>query len=141
MKKNLLVLIVTVMLVLAGCGSKKPTLSEYLNSEDVVAGEEQTNEYLAASGLGLSFKYSADGEDILMMTFIYEQYQSLIGFSQSEIDAAYAEQINNMGLTGNMSVLFDACEEATGIPLKCIRIQFVNSDGSVIYSQDFVDTK
>lgn len=143
MKKNLFVLVITVMLVMlvmVGCGSK-PTLSEYLDSDDVVAGEEQTNEELAASGLGLSFKFSADGEDILVMSFIYEQYQQLSGLSQSEIAAAYAEEINNMGLSGNMSAMFDACEEATGITLKCIRIQFVNADGSIIYSQDFVDTE
>lgn len=143
MKKNLFVLVVTVMfvmLVMVGCGSK-PTLSEYLDSDDVVAGEEQTNEELAASGLGLSFKFSADGEDILVMSFIYEQYQQLSGLSQSEIAGAYAEEINNMGLSRNMSARFDACEEATGITLKCIRIQFVNADGSIIYSQDFVDTK
>lgn len=140
MKRNLFVLVVTLMLLMVGCGSK-PTLSQWVDSDDIAAVEELTNEELAGSGLGLRIKFSADGEDILVCSYIYEQYRQLDGMSQSEIDAAYAEQVNLMGLSRNMPAIFEECETATDIALKCIRIQFVNADGTVIYSQDYMNTK
>lgn len=140
MKKNLFVIVIAVMLVLAGCGSK-PTLAQLVESDDVVAGEEETNAALAEAGLGIHFQYSADGEDVLVLSYIYEEYQYLIGRNQSEIDAEFAEMLNNLGTSANMDSLFEDCEEITGIPLKCIRAQFVNADGTVIYSQEYVDIK
>lgn len=140
MKRNLFVLAVVLMLVIAGCGSK-PTLAELVESDDVVAGEEEVNASFAESGIGLRLKYSADGEDILVLSFVYEEYQNLLGRTQSEIDAEYVGQLNNLGLSANLDSLFEECEKTAGITLKCIRIQLVNADGTVICSQEYVDTK
>ena len=137
--KKLFVLVTVIMLVMVGCGSK-PTLSKWVDSDEVVAAEELSNAELADGGLGLSVKFSADGEDILVLDYIYEQYQNLTGRNQSEIDAAYADELNLLGMSTNIVPIFEECEEATGITLKCIRVRFVNADGTVIYSQDYVNT-
>ncbi len=140
MKKNLLVLVVVLMLVMVSCGSK-PTLSKWVDSDEVSAVEEQINAAYADADLGIRVKFSADSEDILVFSCIYEEYQILTGRDQSEIDAAYAEELNSLGMSTNMASIFEGCEEATGITLKCIHVQCVNADGTVIYSQDYYDTK
>lgn len=140
MKKNLFVLAVALMLVMTGCGSK-PTLAQLVESDDVVAGEEEANAAFAEAGMGLRIKYSADGEDILVLSYIYEEYQNLVGRTQSEIDAEFAEKMNHLGTSVSIVPLFEETQKATGITLKCIRVQFVNADGTVIYSQEYVDTK
>ena len=140
MKKNLFVLIGTVILLMVGCGSK-PTLSQWVDSDDVATAEELTNEEFAESGLGIHAKFSADGEDIFVISYIYEEYRYLAGRDQSEIDAIFSEELNSLGVSANLPTVFDECEKATGITLKCIRMQCVNADGTIMYSQDYVDTK
>ena len=140
MKKNLFVLVVALMLVMTGCGSK-PTLAQLVESDDVVAGEEEANAAFAEAGMGLRVKYSADGEDILVLSYIYENYQNLAGRTQSEIDAEYAEKMDDLGTSLSVAPLFEETRKATDITLKCIRVQFVNADGTIIYSQEYVDIK
>lgn len=132
MKKNLLILVVAVMLVMAGCGSK-PTLSEWVDGSDVTTAEEQIN--AAYAGAGLHAEFSAEGEDILVFSCIYDEQLDLSGTDQSDIDAAFASQLS--GLSSTMTPMFDECEKATGVTLQCIRVQYVNADGTVIYAQDF----
>lgn len=139
-EKNLFVLVVAVMLVMAGCGSK-PTLEELVESDEVVAGEESANAELAKSGLGLRLKYSADGEDVLVLSYIFEDYQQLAGLDQSDIDARFSGLLSNLSGAANLDGFFKECEETTGTPLKYIRIQIVNADGTVIYSQEYLDTR
>ena len=93
MKKNLLVLFVALLLVMVGCSSKS-TLSKWVDSDEVAAVQEQINAAYAEAGLGLRVKFSADSEDVLVFSYIYD-----------------------------------------------IRVQCVNSDGTVIYSQEYVNTK
>lgn len=140
MKKNLLVLVVALMLVMVGCGSK-PTLSQWVDSDEVAAVEEQINAAYAEASLGLRVKFSADSEDVLVFSYIYEQYQNLAGLNQSEIDATFAGVLDSLGTSANMTSIFEECEKATDITLKYIRVQCVNADGTVIYSQDYVNTK
>lgn len=140
MKKNLFVLAVALILVMTGCGSK-PTLAQLVESDDVVAGEEEANAAFAEAGMGLRVKYSADGEDILVLSYIYENYQNLAGRTQSEIDAEYAEKMDDLGTSLSVAPLFEETRKATDITLKCIRVQFVNADGTIIYSQEYVDIK
>ncbi len=140
MKKNLLVLVVVLMLVMVGCGSK-PTLSQYLESDVVVAGEEETNSEFANAGLKIRVKYSAEGEDVLVISYIHEEYQILDGLDEGEVAAKYAEEISSFGIATFAPSLFKACKEDADITLKYIRVQCVNADGTVIYSQDYYNTK
>lgn len=140
MKKSLFLVVAVVMLVMVGCGSK-PTLSQWVNSDDVASGEEEINAAYADAGLGLHVKFSADGEDILVFSCIHEEYQNLTGRTQNEIDSTFAEELDALGMSANIASIFEICEEATGITPKCIRVQCVNADGTIIYSQDYVNTK
>lgn len=140
MKKNLFILVVAIMLVMVGCGSK-PTLSQWVDSDDVAAVEEQINAAYAEAGLGLRVKFSADGEDVLVFSCIFEEYLQLAGFSQSEIDAIFAEELDNLGMSTNMAPIFEECKDATDITLRYIRVRCVNADGTILYSQDYVNTK
>ncbi len=140
MKKNLFVLVVVLMSVMVGCGSK-PTLSRWLDSDDVATVEEQINTAYAEANLGLRAKFSADSEDFFVFSYIYEQYENLAGLNQSEIDATFAEESDSLDTSANMTSIFEECEKATEITLKYIRVQCVNADGTVIYSQDYVNTK
>lgn len=138
--KKIFVLFFAVMLVMVGCGSK-PTLAELLESDEVVAGEESSNAELAKSGLGLRLKYSADGEDVLVISYIFEEYRQLVGLSQSDIDAKFSEMLLNLNGAENLNSFFKECEEKTGTPLKYIRMEIINADGAVIYSQEYVNTE
>ena len=64
MKTNVCVLVVVLLSVMVGCGSK-PTLSRWLDSDDVATVEEQINIAYAEANLGLRAKFSADSEDFL----------------------------------------------------------------------------
>ncbi len=138
--KKMFVIVFAVMLVMVGCGSK-PTLAELLESDEVVAGAEAANAELAKSGLGLRLKYSADGEDVLVFSYIFEDYIPLAGLEQSDIDAEFSGVLSNLNGAANLDGFFKECEEKTGTPLKCIRMQIVNADGTVIYSQEYLDTQ
>lgn len=140
MKKNLFVLIVAVMLTMVGCGSK-PTLAKWVESDEIAAGEEEINALYDDSGLGFHVQFSADGEDVLVFSLIHDEYQQLAGRSQSEIDADFAMELDTLGMASNVSNFFEKCKEDTGITLKCVRVQCVNTDGTVIYSQEYLDTK
>lgn len=127
------------MLLMIGCGSK-PTFAEWLeNNDEVTSAVEEMNENFA--DWGIHFSYTADGEDVLVQSIIYEEYQDLTGFDQSEIDATFAEMLNVLGASRAVVPIFDEIEEDAGVILKYIRIQFVNADGTVIYSQDYYDTE
>lgn len=140
MKKKWFVLVSVVMLVMVGCGSK-PTLAELVESDEVVAGEEAANAELAKSGLGLRVKYSADGEDVLVLSYIFEDYKQLAGLNQSDIDSEFSGMLSNLNGAANLDALFKECEETTGTPLKCIRMEIINADGAVLYSQEYLDTQ
>lgn len=140
MKKDLFVLMAALVLVMVGCGSK-PTLSKWVKGDDIAAAKEEIDSMYAESGLGLHVQFSADGEDVLVFSYIYDEYRQLAGYSQSEIDATFADELNRLGTGLNMTSLFEECEKATGIALKRIRVQCVNADGTVIYSQDYMNTK
>lgn len=80
-------------------------------------------------------------KDVLVFSCIYEECQIFAGSNQNEIDAAFADELNSLGMSTNMASIFEECEKAMDITLKCIHVQCVNADGTVIYSQDYVNTK
>lgn len=132
MKKKLLILVTAIMLALAGCGAK-PTLAEWVETEEVTSIEDQLNTLYASAGLRAEF--SAEGDDILVFSCIYEQQLDFGSTSKEEIDAAFKPQLE--ALSSTMTPIFDACESEIGVTLSCIRVQFVNADNTVIYSYDF----
>lgn len=110
MKKKWFILVSVVMLVMTGCGSK-PTLAEMIESDEV-----------------------------LVLSYVFEDYQQLAGLSQSDMESEFSWMLSNLSGAANFDGLFKECEEKTGIPLKCIRMEIVNVDGAVLYSQEYVNT-
>lgn len=74
MKKNVLILAFIFMLLMVGCGSK-PTLSKWVDSDEVAENVEQINSAYAEEGTGLHVKLSAEGEDVLVFSYIFEEFQ------------------------------------------------------------------
>ncbi len=134
MKKKLLILVTAIMLVLASCGAK-PTLAEWVEGDKVTETERQLNELYQGSGIRAEF--SIDGDDVLVFSCIYEQQLDFSGVTQETIDTTYATQLD--ALSPAMVPIFAECKEDTGVDLSCIRIKFVNADGTVIYSRDYTN--
>jgi len=132
MKKNLLILVTAVMLLLAGCGAK-PTLAEWVDGDEITETENQLNTLYDGSGVHAEF--SAEGDDVLVFSCIYEQQLDFSGVTQEQIDSTFSSQLD--ALSSAMTPIFAECKNETGIELSCIRIKFVNADGTVIYSKDF----
>ena len=131
MKKKLLILIASVMLVLAGCGSK-PTLAEWVNSEIVTSYEEEFN----SQGEGiLHAKFSTDGDDVLVFSCIYDEQIPIDESTQSALNEYFSAMSGT--LDDAMSEMFTACENEISGKLSCIRIEYVNADGTVVYSYDY----
>ena len=140
MKKNLIALVVVLTLVMAGCSSK-PTLSKWIGSDDVVGEVEQINAAYAEEGLGLHVKISAEGEDVLVYSYIFEEQQLTNESGQNGTNAALGNLLSYLDTSVDMNPIFEECEEATGITLKYIRVQCLNADGTVIDSKDHYYTK
>ena len=141
MKRNLLILVTAIMFVLAGCGSK-PTLSEWVNGDDVAEAESTANEQYASSGMVVDIY--AEGEDILVYSIAYQKDVTAPGTSftwgevldsmeQSAIDEYFNGQIST--LEDGMSGLFDACKSDLGIDLKAVRVEYT-LEGKTLWSYD-----
>lgn len=138
--KNLLVCVVVIMLVMVGCGSK-PTLSKWVDSDEVVDNIEQINAEYAEDGTGLYVKLSAEGEDVLVFSYVFEEYQLVTEVGQNGMSAELADLLSYLSTSVDVNPIFEQCEEATGITPKYIRVQCVNADGTVIDSQEHYYTK
>ena len=138
MKKISLVLSVILMLLMVGCG--KPSLSKWVESGDVADNVEQINAAYEEEGLGLHVKLSAEGEDVLVFSYIFEEYQ-LTPESTPDGNAALDNMLSYLGTSVDVNPIFEECEEATGITLKYIRVQCINADGTIIDSQEHYYTE
>lgn len=140
MKKNILVLAFVFMLIMVGCGSK-PTLSEWVDSDDVADNVEQINSAYAEEGTGLHVKLSAEGEDVLVFSYIFEEFQLTAENGQNGMNMELTNLLSYLGTSVDVNPIFEQCEEATGKMPKYIRVQCVNADGTVIDSQEHYYTK
>ena len=129
-----LVLASCMTLFLAACGGK-PTLAEWVESEDVTTAEDTINATSASTGMRAEF--SAEGEDILVFSCTYLEQLPLDGTSQEDIETYFSSALS--GITSTMDPMFTACEQATGVKLQCIRVKYINADGSEVYSYDFAN--
>lgn len=140
MKKILIVCVVVFMLVMVGCGSK-PTLSEWVAGDEVADNIEQINAEYEQSGTGLRVKLSAEGDDVLVFSYIFEEFQLVPEDGQDGMNVQLANLLSYLSTSVDVNPIFEQCEEATGITLKYIRVQCLNADGTVIDSQEHYYTK
>lgn len=140
MKKILSVCIVILMLVMVGCSSK-PKLSDWVGSDDVANNVAQINAEYAESGTGLHVKLSADGDDVLVFSYIFDEFQLVPEDGQTGMNPELSNLLIYLSTSVDVNPIFEQCEEDTGITLKYIRVQCVNADGTVIDSQEHYYTK
>lgn len=136
MKKKLLILVAAVTLAFTGCGASKPAnevLAEWVESDEVTTFEDTINSQFA--GTGVRAEFSSEGDDVLVFSCIYEEQVDFSGVTQEQIDELFSSQLDALG--SSMTPLFDAFESESGLTLSCIRVKYVNADGSLVYSQDF----
>lgn len=136
MKKKLLIVVAALTLAFGGCGASKPAaevLSEWVESDEVTTFEETINSQFA--GTGVHAEFSAEGDDILVFSCIYDEQVDFSGVSQEDIDAAFSSQLS--ALSSTMTPLFTAFESESGLELSCIRLKYINADGTEIYTYDF----
>lgn len=133
MKKRLLLLVAAMMFILASCGSK-PSLSKWVNGKDVAEVEKQFNDTYTAYDMTVDF--SADGEDILVMSIIYGPdtwKESLEALDKETIDNYFTGQLDT--LSSAITPMFDACKDELGIELSAIRVAFV-LENETLWSHD-----
>lgn len=133
MKKNLIILVTAIILVLAGCGSK-PTLAEYLKSDEMTEGMEATNKQLESAGMSIAI--TADGEDVLVYTYTCDKDvygEAFANLTESDFAEAFEPQVTAQ--KAMVDQLFTVMKDELDIELKAIRFEFV-MDGKVLYSTD-----
>jgi hypothetical protein len=134
MKKNLFVFVAMTMLMMVmmvGCG--KPTIAEYISSDEIVNQVNESNASSSAEGCEYYLKYTVEDESVLVVSFIFYEYQS------SDWVAELQNQgIDFEGLGFRPDALNEDIEDATGESLSLIRAQFLNSDGSLIYAKNYI---
>lgn len=137
MKKKMLVVALFTAMTMAfgGCGSKPASqvLSEWVESDEVSSFEDTINS--AFAGQGIHAEFSSEGDDILVFSCIYDEQVDLSEVTQEQIDEAFSTQLSAM--SASITPLFDSFKAETGLDLSCIRVNYINADESVIYSQDF----
>lgn len=107
------------------------SLDAWMNSADKDTIISLVNSQLESSGLTADFY--AEG-NVLVMEYTYAEAMDLSGYTQDEIDAIFDEQIAPTFLsTGEQ--MFDSFENEYGLVLDDVKVVFLNSDGSQIYSR------
>ncbi len=110
-------------------------LADWFNSDDRTALEDQINGMFASSGMSFFLEIEEPG------TIIYNyQYtepldmdgvtsQDLTDYFHSSLDAQYETFVQEIQ---NFQTAYD-------MPLTTLRVNYLNSDGSALYSQDFTE--
>ena len=162
MKKKLpnLAAALMLMLVLAGCGGKPImneraendevisagdvsgassvyTLAQWVESDRVKSAEDTINAYSDFTGMRAEF--DAEGDDILIINCFYVKQLNLDGLDQEELETYFSSALSDISST--MDPLFTTCQEATDVKLQCVRVNYVNADGTMVYTYDFPNTK
>lgn len=108
------------------------TLTEWYNSEYRTALEEITNEVL--NDLGENFFVTIQEPDIMIYNYQFTEQIDFASLSREDVIREIAGNLENNAasvLAENIEAYRDA-----GLPLNVIRMNYLNADGSLIYSQD-----
>lgn len=160
MKKKILALTLSLMMTLgfSACGSEPASgsssdagqqessveessaeeisaLAEWYNGSGRTELEDTINDMFNSSGL--SFFVTIEEPGTIIYNYQYTEQQDLSGITQEDIDAAYTASLD----AGVSAVISDISTYQTtyGIPLTTIRMNYLNADGSQIYSMDITE--
>lgn len=133
MKSKLIILVTAIVFILAGCGSK-PTLSQWVKGDDVKTMLDAANQQLA--GAGMTMDISADGDDILVYSYICDKEiygEAFASLSESDFEETFASVI--AANSAQFTELRSSIKSELGIELSAIRFEVI-IDGKVLYSTD-----
>lgn len=160
MKKKILALTLSLMMTLgfSACGSEPASgsssdagqqessveessaeetsaLAEWYNGSGRTELEDTINDMFNSSGL--SFFVTIEEPGTIIYNYQYTEQQDLSGITQEDIDAAYTASLD----AGVSAVISDISTYQTtyGIPVTTIRMNYLNADGSQIYSMDITE--
>lgn len=133
MKKKLskvlaICLVVIMALSITAC-SKSTTLADWVKSDEVTTLVDS----MATDGMKIEFK--ADGEDVLVMCYTYEEQIDLSDEETKNTVVEYFDQALD-AQTSTFTNMRDEINKEYKLNVKTVRIQYVNADGTEIYSKD-----
>lgn len=110
-------------------------LTDWYNSADRTALEDTINGIFESSGM--TFFVTVEEPSTIVYNYQYTEQLDFSGASQEEIDASFAESLD----AGAAAIVSDISNYQTiyDIPLTTIRMNYLNADGSLIYSQDITE--
>ena len=112
------------------------TLTDWYNSDERTITEQAVNASIASQGISLSL--TVEEPDILIFNYRYAEQLDVSGLSQEDIDAAFAGSIQSLG-ESMISDVFISFEYEYGIPLRIVRVAFLNADGTLLSGLDFTN--
>ena len=84
-------------------------------------------------------EFAIEGDDILVINCIYVKQIELNDLAQERLEIYFPDALNSISST--IASIFTTCEEATGVKLQCVRVNYVNADGTMVYTYDFLNTR
>ena len=107
------------------------SLVDWVESDEV----KEITDSMDSEGDGMKIEFKADGEDVLVMSYTYENQLDLSDEEAKKtveeyFDSALEEQASTFT---NMR---DDINDEYKLSVKTIRIEYINADGSLIFSKD-----
>lgn len=116
------------------------SLTEFYNSEFRTMLEDTTNEMIAEP-LGLHYFITIEEPETLIYNYQYTNPLSSIGISHEEAAAIIASNFQEMSTSAQIDYLVSSIKtfQLYGLPVKVIRMTYLDTDGSIIYSADVTE--
>ena len=108
------------------------TLTDWYDTEDRKTLETTINNMFASQGL--TFFISVEEPDTVIYNYQYTDEFNLDGLSQEDIDTYFNSAMSSTAPTLVNDIA--TYKTAYGVPLTTIRMNYLNVDGSVVYSAD-----
>ena len=116
------------------------SLTEFYNSEFRALLEDATNEIFAES-LGLRYYITVEEPETLIYNYQYTNLLSSIGISHEDAAAAIALNFQEMAASPLIDDVLNGMNafRSWGLPVKIIRMTYLDADGSFVYSADVTE--
>lgn len=116
------------------------SLTEFYNSEFRTMLEDATNEIFAES-FGLQYFITIEEPDTLIYNYQYTNPLSSIGISHEDAAAIIASNFQEMSTSAQIDDLVNSIKtfQLCGLPVKVIRMTYLDTDGSIIYSANVTE--
>lgn len=116
------------------------SLTEFYNSEFRTMLEDATNEIFTES-FGLHYFITIEEPDTLIYNYQYTNPLSSIGISHEDAAAMIASNFQEMSTSAQTDDLVNSIKtfQLYGLPLKVIRMTYLDTDGSIIYSANVTE--